>query len=340
MTSRKKSPTIRDIAKMANVSYQTVSLVINGKPGVSDQTRKRILRLVDQVDYRPNRAAQMLNTHRSHTLELMVIDMQYGGCLADSAKSMLRAARLAGYGLIMSDTTCADLPDAFESARARLIDGILLYAPRLTISDGDLLALFDGVPLVRRDYVPGSKLAWVGFDQVYATRLALEHLIGLGHRHIAAIPPSADLLNGRARYLTWQSVLREHGLDPLLSVEGDYSISSAYIAARQIIASADPFTAILIGSDNMAIGVLRALHEAGLRVPQDVSIISFDNAEHAAYLLPALTTVDFRFAKQDELAVKYLLEIIADPQMEQHQRVLLPDLIVRESTAPPPETSP
>jgi DNA-binding LacI/PurR family transcriptional regulator len=332
MTIKKKHTTIRDIAKLADVSYQTVSLVINGKPGVSEKTRKRILRLMDEMDYRPNRAAQMLSTNRSNTLELIVVDVVYGGRLADSTKNMVRAARASGYGLLISETTFEALPDALEGAAARLVDGILMYAPRLRIADEDLLEMCNGIPLVRRDYVPGSKIAWVGFDQAYATRLVTEHLIELGHRHIAAIPPNADMINGYWRYTTWKNVLLEHGLEPGLAVTGDYSMQSGYEAAQQIIASGKPFTAILVGSDNMAVGALRALREAGLRVPDDVSVAGFDNTELSSYIDPQLTTIEFKFEKQDELAVKYLLELIEDPQMELHQRVLMSDLIVRGST--------
>jgi LacI family transcriptional regulator len=334
MTSKKKNITIRDIAKLANVSYQTVSLVINEKPGVSEKTRKRILRLMDELDYRPNRAAQMLTTNRSNTLELIIVDVRYGGRMADSTKQMARTAREAGYSLLVSETDFDELPDALENAKSRMVDGLVMYAPRLHIADAELLEMCNGIPMVRRDYVPGSKLAWIGFDQIYATRLAVEHLIGLGHRQIACIPPEADLINGYWRGLTWKNVLHENGLEPGPSYEGDYSMDSGYKASKEILATRQPFTGLVVGTDYMAIGAMRALREQGIRIPDDVSIVSFDNTELASYTEPPLTTIDFKFAKQDELAIKYLLEIIADPDMEPHQRVLMSDLVIRESTRP------
>ncbi len=330
----KKNLTIRDIAKLANVSYQTISLVINDKPGVSEKTRKRILRLMEEVEYRPNKAAQMLTTSRSQTLELIIVDVMYGGRLADSTKNMAHVAKEAGYSLLVSETDAAHLPEALESARSRMVDGLVMYAPRLRITDSDLIELCNGVPLVRRDYVPGSKLAWVGFDQVYATRLAVEHLIGSGHRQIGMIHPHVELINGYWRYLAWKNILMENDLEPGPAAEGDYSMRSAYEAMHTILDSGEPFTALLVGTDHMAVGAMRALRSRGLNIPHDVSIVSFDNAEIAIYLEPPLTTVDFKFSKQDELAVKYLLEIINDPDMELHQRVLMPDLVVRESTRP------
>jgi DNA-binding LacI/PurR family transcriptional regulator len=332
MTTKKKHTTIRDIAKLANVSYQTVSLVINDKPGVSDKTRRRIQRLMEELNYHPNRAAQMLSTNRSDTLELITVDVLYGGRLADSTKNMARAAKEAGYSLLVSETSAEGLGEALDAAAARLVDGVVLYAPRLDIEDGALSNLCKDIPLVRRDYAPGSRLAWVGFDQVYATRLVAEHLIELGHRHIAAIPPTSELINGHWRYTVWRNVLLEHGLTPGPAFEGDYSMRSGYEAAHRIVESGEPFTAIVAGTDHMALGAMRALREHGLRIPEDVSVAGYDNAELSLYTEPPLTTIDFKFAKQDEMAVKYLVDILSDPDMELHQRILMPDLIVREST--------
>ncbi|HEX2907054.1 MAG TPA: LacI family DNA-binding transcriptional regulator [Phototrophicaceae bacterium] len=334
MVDKKKTVTIRDIARMANVSYQTVSLVINDKPGVSDPTRQRVQQVMQELDYHPNKVARMLTTNRSHTLELFVVDVQYGGRLADSTKNMAHVAKEAGYSLLISEAESSHLGEAFDSAAARMIDGIVMYAPRLKMSDRELDKLCNGLPLVRRDYVPGSKLAWVGFDQVYATRLAVEHLLELGHQHIAAIPPDADLINGYWRYTTWKNVLLENGLEPGPSCAGDYSMKSGYEAAHKLLDSGQYFTALMVGTDGMAQGALRALHERGLRVPRDISVISFDNTELASYTEPPLTTVEFRFLKQDEIAIKYLIEIINDPNMELHQRVLMADLVLRESTRP------
>lgn len=335
----KKKITIRDVAQKAGVSYQTVSLVINNKPGVSDKTRKRILRLMKEMDYRPNRAAQTLSTHRSSTLELIVVDVFYGGRLADSTKNMVHEAKKAGYSLLVSEATADGLSTALENASARLVDGLIIYAPRLHINDEALLKLCKEIPLVRRDYVPGSRLAWVGFDQAYATRLATEYLIELGHRHIAAIPPISEINNGYWRYTTWKNVLLENNLTPGPAFTGDYSVHSGYKAAHRIVDSGSPFTAVLVGTDNMALGALRAFRERGLRIPEDVSIVGFDNTEFAAYLEPPLTTIDFKFAKQDEMAIQYLVDIISNPDRELHQRVLMPDLIVRQSTCPPPENT-
>ncbi|GHO46220.1 LacI family DNA-binding transcriptional regulator [Ktedonospora formicarum] len=332
MTLKKKKITIHDVARSAGVSYQTVSRVLNDSDNVSEKTRKRVLSAMEELDYSPNRVAQILSTNRSHTLELFLVDVRHGGRLANTTKQMAHVAKSMGYSLLVSETDEDNLEEAFEQAASRLVDGVVMYAPRMHISDDDLLAQSHGIPLVRRDYVPSSKLAWIGFDQVYATRIAVEYLINLGHRHIAAIPPEEEIINGYWRQKVWKETLRLHGLTPGPAYGADYTISAAYEATKHVLASDDTFTALLAGTDTMAFGAMRALREHGLRIPDDVSVISFDNAELAAYTEPPLTTVDFKFSKQDEMAVKYLIELLNDPELELHQRILIPNLVIREST--------
>jgi LacI family transcriptional regulator len=332
MALKKKKITMRDVAQQAGVSYQTVSRVLSGSGSVAKKTRERVLQSIQELDYVPNKIAQMLTTSQSYTLELIIVDVLHGGRLADSINNMAQAAKEAGYSLLVTTTDADGLEEALENAAAHLVDGVIMYAPRLRITDERLIALCDGLPLVRRDYVPDSRLAWVGFDQVYATRIAVEYLISLGHRHIAAIPPSLSLINGYWRYTAWEQTLRQHGLQPGPVQAADYTMRGAYEAAKQIVTTGSPFTALLVGSDTMAVGAMRGLREQGLRIPDDISVVSFDNAELAAYTEPALTTVDFKFAQQDAMTVKYLVDILQDPEMELHQRVLLPNLVVREST--------
>jgi DNA-binding LacI/PurR family transcriptional regulator len=245
---------------------------------------------------------------------------------------MAHAAKKLGYSLLVSETDETGLANSLESASDRMIDGVVLYAPRLRIADETLLALCNDIPLVRRDYVPESRLTWVGFDQVKATRSAVEHLLALGHRQIAAVPPIDDILNGYWRHKAWVDTLAAHGLQPGPSSRGDYSMSSGYSAACRVLESGQPFSAIVVGTDNMAVGVLRALREQGLRVPDDVSVIGMDNSEIAVYLDPPLTTVDFYFRQQDEIAIQSLTELLANPTTDYKQHILSSELIVREST--------
>jgi DNA-binding LacI/PurR family transcriptional regulator len=332
MTLKKRKITIHDVAQKAGVSHQTVSRVLNDSQSVAEQTRKRVLQAMRELEYVPNKIARMLTTNESHTLELLFVDVRQGGRLAEAMQRMVRAAKVEGYDLLITSTTADELEHALDNAASRLVDGVIMHAPSLRIEDETLLTYCNGMPLVRRDYVPESRLAWVGFDQEYASRLATEHLIKLGHRQIAAIPPSLNLINGYWRYTTWQNTLCSHGLEPGPMCESDYSIHGAYNAMQTILATTTPFTALVVGTDTIAIGALAALREHGLRVPDDISIVSFNNTELAEFTEPPLTTVEFKFEQQDTTAIKYLIDILHDPEMRLHRRVLLPDLIVRKST--------
>jgi LacI family transcriptional regulator len=332
MVLKKKKITIRDVARQAGVSYQTVSRVMNDSENVAQDTRTRVLEAMQELDFVPNKIAQMLTTSRSHTIELIAVDIEHGGRLVDSFKNMVVAARDAGYELFVTMANSDELGIVLGKAAARLVDGVVMYAPSLRISDEDLLDLCVGLPLVRRDYVPTSKLAWVGYDQVYATRMGVEYLIGLGHRQIAAIPPVLTLINGEYRYVTWKKTLQEHGLEPGPMCNANYTFRSGYEAMGHILATRIPFTAVLVGSDTVALGAMRALREQGLRIPDDVSLLSFDNADLSTFTEPPLTTIDFSFGQQDATSVRYLVEILNDPDIELRQHILLPNLVVREST--------
>jgi LacI family transcriptional regulator len=332
MTSRKKKNTIHDVAREAGVSYQTVSRVLNRNSSVAAETRRRVLQTIEALDFVPSKIAQMLTTNRSHTLELIIVDIKHGGRFADSIQNMALAARDANYNLLVTMTDEDNLGTTLDDAAARLVDGVVMYAPALHISDEKLLDLCSGMPLVRRDYVKDSRLAWIGFDQRYATSIAVEHLIQLGHRQIATIPPTLDHINGQWRYQTWHETLQQHNLAPGPMCEAPYTFHGGYEAMHQLLASKRPFTAVLVGADTIALGAMRALQEQGLRIPNDISIVSFDNSELSTFTEPPLTTINFDFNQQDTMAIQYLIEILNAPDMKPHQHILVPNLIVREST--------
>jgi LacI family transcriptional regulator len=176
MVPKKKKVTIYDVAQQAGCSYQTVSRVLNGNEKVAEETRQRILQAMEELGYVPNKIARTLITNRSRTLEFIVVDVIRGEQFADAIRNMALVAKSAGYDLLVTMASEENLKDVLENAAARLIDGVAMYAPSLHISDEKLLELCDGMPLVRRDYVADSRLAWVGFDQIRATRMAVEHL--------------------------------------------------------------------------------------------------------------------------------------------------------------------
>lgn len=331
--SRSSRPTIRDVARASGVSYQTVSRVLNDHPKVAPGTRERVLRAMDKLGYQRNLAAQMLTTQRSRTIQLITVDGKFPFTVP-----LLDSAQWGDYSAVYSECTRAQLPQMLDRAAARMVEGIFLYAPKLHIDDDELLEMCHGIPIVRRDFALDSrKITWVGFDQVRATQLAVQHLLDLGHRHIAVVTGTLRAINAHWRYETWKRMVLEHGLDPSLSAEGDYTttksaMETGYEGMCRILESGAHFTAVMIANDNMAIGAMHALREHRLRIPDDVSLMSYDNAPHAQFMDPPLTTVEFDFDLQNRLAFQFLFEQIKNPETEPHQHVLLPELVVRHST--------
>jgi DNA-binding LacI/PurR family transcriptional regulator len=334
--NKDKRPTIRDVAREAGVSYGTVSRVINDQAEVAPDTRARVQKVMEKMGFQRNLGAQMLTTHQSHIIEFIVMDVHFGIVLS----SMGKFINESGYSTLYSECTQKNFAATLDKAAARLVDGIILYAPQLHISDEELITMSHGIPIVRRDYVLDSKLTWVGYSQEHATRLAVQHLIDNGHKQIAEITGSLDFINPRLRHDTWLNLLTAKGLEPGPSYTGDYStfaraMQTGYEGVTEFLKRGEKFTAIMTVNDFAAMGALSALHEHGLRVPDDVSIVSFDDDAVAAYLIPPLTTVRFDFNIQNKLASQFLLEQINDPDYKHHQHVLLPDLIVRKSVQPP-----
>jgi LacI family transcriptional regulator len=327
-----KRPTIRDIAKEAGVSYQTVSRALNNQSRIAPETRERILQIANELGYHPNKAARMLSTQRSYVLEVNLVNIEPATAFALSTKIMADTAKSYGYSVMFAEITPDEIGKAIESAASRLVDGIALYAPRLN-SDDTLaeLSVDHNIPIVRRDYAPDSKLASVGFDQVYGTMLAMQHLLEQGHRHLAEISGPLEYTAATIRHNTQQKILQENGIEPGPSVAGDYSIKSGYRAMRQLLKSESSFTALIAGNDHMALGAIHALREQGRRVPDDVSIIGFDDKHYAAYIDPPLTTVRQPFDQQDKMVIEYLIELIEKPDTEIYHRVLQPKLIIRKS---------
>lgn len=335
-TKKGKRPTIRDVAREADVSYGTVSRVLNNHPEVAPATRRQVQRVMEKMGYQRNLGAQMLTTRQSAIIEIIVMDVHFGLVLPEMGQHF----SAAGYSTLYSECTRENFARTLNKAAARLVDGILLYAPKLHVSDEELLNLSHGIPIVRRDYVLESKLTWVGYDQQHATRLVVQHLIGLGHRQIAEITGSLDFINPRLRHETWHNIVTSHGLEPGPCYTGDYStfasaMKTGYEGVGEFLKQGAPLTAIMTVNDHVAVGALSALHDHGLRVPDDVSIVSFDDDAIAAYLVPPLTTVHFDFGIQNRLASQFLLEQIGDPNYKHHQHVLIPDLAVRDSARAP-----
>ncbi len=332
--SQMKRATLHDVAELAGVSYQTVSRVVNHHPNVSSKTRERVLRAIRQLDYRPNQAAKVLATGRSHMLQLITFDLSY----SDPLPGMLYWARKFGYSLVISEiaprTPRDEAREILEDLAARMIDGLVLFTPFLDFTYEEIVDICHHLPFVIVGTELGLKVPSVVFDQRHGTRLAIQHLWNLGHRQIAEVSGPLLHVDARMRHENFVSTLQAHGLDSSLSVEGDFEAPGGYAGVIHLLDTHRPFTALFVGNDRMAMGALNALSARGLRVPEDVSIVGFDDMLEAVYFNPPLTTVRQDFNTLGQQSIEYLVSMIKDPGMPLQQRVLYPELVVRNSTRP------
>ena len=323
-----------DVARLAGVSHQTVSRVINGQNNLRPATRERVEQAIRQLGYRPNSAARALVTRRSATIGVIGSKSGYWGP-STVHRTIQAAGREAGYfvsSVNLQSLTRDELVDAINHLRDQSVEGIVLISATDDALDVARAQEHLGVPVV---VVEGdaAKARWtVGVDQVAGAELGTRHLIDLGHTDIMHLAGPPSWTEGRARLLGWQNAMYAAGLRPSQHVTGDWSAASGYDAGREI-AGRDDVTAVFCANDQMALGLLRALSEAGRSVPGDVSVVGFDDIPEAAYLIPPLTTVRQDFTAVGRRAIEIIQAALAgEPAPE---RLISPELVVRASSAAP-----
>jgi LacI family transcriptional regulator len=331
MTNGKSSKryTIYDVAEAAGVSYQTVSRVINNSPNVSGETRSRVIDAIETLQYRPNKSAQVLNTQRSHLLEVIAMDISTG---APAIDTMSYVAKQRGYKVMISAIDPEDLEPVLNDALGRSIDGIIFICSVERIPSSQFQALCQKIPFVRMIAEFGTDVPSVALDQQHGSRLATQHLIELGHRHIAEIRGPRQNVDSLARHEGWLAALKEAGLQTGPSAPGRFTVDGGYSAVESLLDSGEPFTAIVSANDEMAVGAIRALSDRGLRVPDDISIVGFDDVHYAAYITPPLTTIRQDFRLMARCTIDYLIELIEKPETPLQQHIIVPQLVIRQST--------
>jgi DNA-binding LacI/PurR family transcriptional regulator len=329
-----RQATMLDVASRAGVSYQTVSRVINQHASVAPATRARVLEAIRELEYLPNGAARNLVTRRSRTVGIVSFGTGYYGP-SQMLAHIDRSFRERAYGLTLatlSELGLAELRIAVRELRSRSVDGIVMIAPMLRVDVDAVRRLCGTVPFVMVDIALGGELPSVLIDQRYGGMLAARHLLELGHRSIAEITGPLDWSGAELRHAGTLAVLDEAGLAPVMSVAGDWSAGSGHRAAGRLLETDTPFTAVVASNDQMALGAMRALREGGRRVPEDVSVVGFDDVPESAYFEPPLTTVRQDFASLGRASAAYLIDLIEGGATSLSQRVLDPELIVRGST--------
>ncbi|TWE09265.1 LacI family DNA-binding transcriptional regulator [Rudaeicoccus suwonensis] len=329
-------PAMTDVAQMAGVSAQTVSRVLREHQHVKAETRAKVMAAVEQLGYRRNNAARMLSSGRSNVIGLVLLQTGFYSRTAVTL-GIEGAARDAGFAITTVTTPSLQTHDV-EQAMSLLadqgVDGIILSLPLISVSPR-IEELTRSIPTITTD---GSRTAMtevVAVDQVDAAQLATQHLIDLGHRTVWHVSGPAEWLDASSRLEGWRRTLQEAGITPPPEVAGDWSPQSGY-RAGQMLGRIPDVTAIFVASDEMAFGVIRALHEMGRRIPDDISVIGVDNIALSEYCSPSLTTVAQPFAQMGRLAVDHLLNLMDDPSQVPAPSTVQPQLIVRASTGPGP----
>ncbi len=335
-TRRVRAPVMADVGRLAGVSHQTVSRVINGSPRVRPETRGRVLAAMRELGYRPNPVARALVTGRSNTLGVVSFDTTLYGP-ASTLFGIERAAHEAGYFIIVASLKALDrdsVADAVERLRRHGVDGVLVIAPLEDAADALLHAPTD-VPLVSVEGGPPDDVPVVAVDQRAGAMSATRHLLDLGHRSVWHIAGPPEFLEAQQRLAGWRATLAAAGAQVPPPLTGDWSAQSGYELGRQL--SSDPtVTAIFAGNDQMALGVLRALHEAGRRIPEEISVVGFDDIPEAPYFTPPLTTVRQDFNEVGRRSLKLLLRAIETGDRVPAGPLVEPELVIRASTATAP----
>ncbi|GAB5426473.1 MAG: LacI family DNA-binding transcriptional regulator [Crocinitomicaceae bacterium] len=334
MKSSEKKVTLNDVANHSGVSYQTVSRVINEHPSVADSTRKRVRESIQELNYRPNRAARSLVTNRSDTIAIISFGTSFYGP-AQILSNITHHAKNSGYRVspsMVQKLKRKDVKLALDELHGQLIDGIIMIAPIVSDFMLEISELVGDIPFVQIDTQPQEDIASVVIEQAYGSMLATRHLIDLGHRQIAEISGPLNWYDGIMRHQSWVDTMDEYNLPHDMSAEGNWSAKSGYEALRSLLKNGAKFTGLVVANDQMALGAIAALNEANLRVPQDVSVVGFDDIPEAAYYLPALTTIFQDFSALGKHAVEYLVSLMEDQEIAIDHRVLYPELIIRNST--------
>lgn len=326
-------PTIKEVSRRANVSASTVSRVLNGTVPVADETRQRVLEAIEELDYRPNAFARSLATNRSGGIGVSVNDLSspfYGAMVNGIEKE----AEAAGMHLLVSSGHADAEKErrALEFLMERRPDALVVHVE--SIPDLELVDLMQGdvpVVLVGR-YLAEMEGRCVYLDNEAGGELATQHLIDHGHERIAHITGPLSYPDSRARLLGHRRALDRAGIafDERLQVEGDFVEDGGYRAVRRLLDRGVDFTAIFSANDQMAIGALQALREASIRVPEDISVIGYDDVLFARYLTPTLTTVRQPLEEMGRAATRIALDLLEGTEEEVVHR-FEPSLVVRES---------
>lgn len=329
-------PTIKDVARLAGVSVGTVSNVLNRPRRVSPQTRARVEWAIAELGFRPNKVARALISQRTNTVGMIVPDVA-NPFFAELLRGVEDTLGERDYAVVFgnSDNSASKERRYLRALRERRVDGMI--AVTATDADADeIRSLGDELPLVIVDrLIPGWEGDCVLGNNRLGMKLAVDHLASLGHRSIALINGDLRLSTARDRYTGFLEGLAEHGLEPAAVSFGAFTFESGYGQMNALLRSLSIPSAVCAANDLLALGAIAASLDAGFRVPQQLSIIGYDDIIFARISSPSLTTVRQNARAMGSEAARLILERLEGNRREPRRVVLEPELVVRHSTAVP-----
>ncbi|WP_106585608.1 LacI family DNA-binding transcriptional regulator [Murinocardiopsis flavida] len=329
-----------DVARVAGVSHQTVSRVLNGLPNVKPATHERVVAAIEELGYHRNSSARALATRRSQVLGVVAFDTTLYGP-ASTLLGIERAARQAGYFVSIVSLTAITretIREALDYLAEQSVEGCIVIAPKRAAVEA-LTGLRGPRPLVAVEGGVAPDLPVVCVDQAAGAHQITRHLLDLGHRTVWHVAGPRDWLEAESRVAGWRGALEEAGAAVPEYAHGDWSPRSGYEIGRTLAARPD-ITAVFVANDQMALGVLRAMGEAGRRVPADVSVAGFDDVPEAEFFSPPLTTVYQDFGEVGRRGISVLLRLLdgaAEPAAHAPIEVVPTRLVLRSSTAQAPD---
>ena len=326
--------TIYQVSELAGVSLATVSRVMNNNARVSDATRAKVVAAMDQLGYRPNSIAQSLASNRSNSVGILVSEL-HGPFYGEMLSGIENECRAAGKHVIIAagHSDVASEKDGIEFLISRSCDALILHVE--AVSDDYLIQLAKGstpIVLINR-YIPQLADKCIRLNNELGAYLATCQLLQQGHTQLAYISGPMWKSDAKDRYAGHVRAMAEQGLsiNSQLFAEGDFRDSSGSKCMQQLLAKALPFTGLVCANDEMAAGAMEVAREHGLRMPQNLSIVGFDNLILARYLYPKLTTIDYPIGEMGRMAARWVLKHIYQQQALQIENVFEPAVVCRAS---------
>ncbi|MEO9493639.1 MAG: LacI family DNA-binding transcriptional regulator [Vibrio splendidus] len=330
------SITFKDVAKLAGVSTQTVSRVTNGSQDVAESTRNKVNAAIKQLGYVPNKGAQMLSRAKSTSVGLVTLDMALHGA-AMIANGVRMQAHDMSYGVafsVVSEPNLANTREAIRELMAQQVDSIILNVP-LKSADAELLVeQYQHLNLIFIDVPSNSQVNYVCGDHAEGAKLAAQHLLESGRTDFLLITGPNESSASKIRHQSWLAALSDAESKVQYQYQGNWQAESGYLGVREAVAKQAVFDAVLVASDQMALGVLRALQELQISVPDKVAVVGFDGIEDSAFFNPPLTTIKQDFTTIGRQAVVLAEKLNANSQDALLQHHIETALLPRESSQP------